>query len=117
MTNLSEIRLLRALIKNKAHWYIKVSCPDTEPFVSVAEKAKGYADKRLTNMLIFFLYRRFLKWDKDNWMVYFTSKVHQQKCYYQSFLSDLVWQLGYESLHGREKDLYAESVNLTIMFI
>jgi hypothetical protein len=117
MTNLSEIRLLRGLLKNKAHWYIKVSCPDIEPFLTISEKAKSNADKRLSDMLIFFLFRRFQKWDKENWMEFYNKRGFLQKCYYQSFLSDLAWQLGYESLSGRERELYAESINLTINFI
>jgi len=110
MTQKDEIRLLHKLISYRDHWYIYISAP--EVFWDIGEEAKEYADKKLSKIGIDNLYRKYLKWAKSD------KIISPDSDYYLSFLDDLVWALGRDSLKNpNERQYFEESINLKIHFI
>lgn len=109
MSIIEEIRQLLALLSHTNRWYIVVSHPDTQEFITLAEKVKERIDRRLSHISFFSLWRAFVLWRRS-------VGAHPPKDYYYSFLSSLSWDLGYKSLKGYERDLYSEVMNVKIKF-
>jgi hypothetical protein len=106
-----EIGHLYALLQNRDKWYIDFTCPDVELFQDIAEKAKENADAELSSMSADAIYARYVRWRGGDPYV--------GKCdhYFRAFINDMVWHLGLNSLRGRERDLYEESIGLNINFL
>lgn len=111
MTEKDEIRHLYNLLQYTSRWYVSPYSPDIIEFQDIVEKAKEWADYSLTKMTIGALWQRYRKWKKSD------KFMKPNDDYYESFLNDLVFQLGLSALDKNEKDLYEESCNLTIRFI
>lgn len=111
MSLYSEIGILRFILSRKSIWYIEVTCPDIELFQEIGERAKDYASKRLPKICTYFLYRRFMKWRKED------NFRDPNRGLYHAFLDSLAWELGLKALGGRDRDLYAECVNMTVKFM
>lgn len=108
---IEEIEYLHGLLKHRDRWYIDISCPDIPEFQDIAEKAKAHADKKLSDLGTYSIFRRFRKWEKED------KIIAPEDYYYLTFLDFLAWDLGRGALKGRELDLYEESINLTVKFI
>jgi hypothetical protein len=116
MTLYSEVKLLRASLKNIQHWYLDVSCPDEPIFLEIAEKAQKRAYKRLSKIPTLILFLRYKTWVKRYWVLYWKDYTRNPEKYYFRFLNDLAWSVGKTALRGQERDLYEESVNISIEF-
>lgn len=112
----SEIGHLWGLIQHRNKWYIDFTAPDDPDIQDVAEKAKENADAALSDISATALYGRYKRWVADLPPVKII-KGEQDEKYYDTFLSDVVYNLGLSSLRGKEKKLFYESVNLFIRFL
>lgn len=112
MTQREEIRHLRNLIvNNRNKWYIDIQAPDIEEMQEIAERAKEYADNKLSSISTQSLYNKYLKWIKSDRII------SPDEDYYHSFLNDLTWDLGLSVLRGTERQWYTESIILKLYFI
>jgi len=115
MKHKDEIRYVHTLLKHRDRWYIDVSAPDISMLQEIAEKAKTRADSVLSRATVADLWKAY-----NIWMASDRIKMRNEEegwDYYMEFLSDFVWQVGYNYLRGMEKDWYADSINLRVMFI
>lgn len=108
MTTKDEIRHLRGLLQHTDRWYIDYTCPDNEEIIYIAEKAKEYANEKLSYMGVNALLRHFRLW-----MVEHTPLPAN---YHIFFLNDLIWHLGLKACKGKEKCIYSDCVVLTFKF-
>jgi hypothetical protein len=111
MTQREEIGHLRGLLQHRNRWYIDVQSPDIEEMQEIGEKAKEYADNKLSTISTQGLYIKYQKWVKSD------KILSPEADYYHSFLNDLAWELGLSALKGQEREWYTESINLKIYFI
>ena len=106
-----ELKVWHNYLQNTGMWYVDTYAPDISEFQDIAEKAKTYANAKLSKMTTNDLYREYKKWvEKPK----FAPKTEDQ---YEEFFNDLVFELGLSALKGTEKDLYCESCNLTLRFM
>lgn len=108
MTTKDEIRHLRALLQHTTRWYIEYVCPDNEEIMYIAEKAKEYANEKLSYMSANALLRHFRLWEAQHTPL--------PEKYHIFFLNDLIWHLGLKACKGEEKTIYSECIVLTIKF-
>jgi len=108
----SEVRLLYDLLQHKDRWYIRVTYPVNDTFEAIAERAKDYANDILMEMSFKAFYERFKIWDADE-----SKIIKPDGDYYYEYLHELVWELGLEITIGMERDWYAESIDLQVIFI
>jgi hypothetical protein len=108
MTIKDEIRHLKALLQHTDRWYIEYNCPDNEEIIYIAEKAKEYANEKLSYMSISALYSRFRLWSAEYTIM--------PEDYHKLFLSDVIWDLGLSACKGKEKSIYAECIVLKLKF-
>lgn len=109
MTTKEEIRHLRGLLQHTDRWYIDCECPDNEYIMYIAEKAKEYANEKLSYMSTNALYRRFSLWAVEH-----TTLPPE---YHRAFLNDLTWDLGLKACKGLEKYIYKDCIILKLKFI
>ena len=108
MTTKDEIKHLRSMLQHIDKWYIDYSCPDNEDIMYIAEKAKEYANEKLSTMSVNALYSRFRLWSAQYTIL--------PEDYHKSFLNDVIWDLGLNACKGEEKSIYAECIVLTLKF-
>ena len=108
MTTKDEIRHLRALLQHTDRWYIEYVCPDNEGIMYIAEKAKEYANEKLSYMTVNALLRHFRLWEAQH-----TPLPNDYRIF---FLNDLIWHLGLNACKGEEKSIYSECIILTLKF-
>jgi hypothetical protein len=106
-----EMRHLHNLLKHRDKWYIDVQCLDVDVLTDIAESARENANYGLQKMSLGALYNRYLKWREED------KIMSPDADYYREFLNQVVWDLGLDSLRGRDKDMFCDSINLTINFI
>ena len=114
MSDRDAIKQLHNLLKNKGKWYLDPTSPDNPILIDVCEKAKTNADKRLSTMSFRSLLKRYEKWHKER---SFIELIGVEGDYFGAFLDEVVFDLGAESLKGKEKQWFTESCNLTLKFI
>ena len=112
MTDFKAICLLRSLLKQRNKWYIDPISPDIPELQDVVEKAKEYADKRLSNMWAITLYWHYTKWRKRTPVF-----LNKNKEYFNVFIDDLLFALGCKALVGVELIQFEDSCYLQINFI
>jgi len=108
-TEIRYLKLVFGLLKQKNRWYIDPE--GAECFADIVEKAKSYADKRLTKMNFITFLIRYWKWRRKDRIM------SPRETHYEAFLNDLVFELGLSALELSERDYYCESCNLTLRFI
>lgn len=106
-----EIRVWHNYLQHTGMWYIDPTAPDIEQFQEIIEKAKTYANFMLSKMTTNSLYREYKLWKEKPKLASPTED------HYESFLNDLVFELGLSALKGNDRDLYCESCNLTLRFM
>ena len=108
MTTKDEIGHLRALLQHTDRWYIEYDCPDNEEIMYIAEKAKEYANEKLSYMTANALLRHFRLWVEQYTVL--------PENYHTAFLNDLIWNLGLKACKGQEKAIYSECIVLKLKF-
>ena len=111
MTDKKTIKLIWERLQNKGSWYLDPSAPDIPEFIDIAEKAKTYADFKLTHISYRTLLKRYELWHESD------KILSPTKDYFDSFLDDLVFDLGSDVLYGEDKDRFYELCNLTIKWL
>jgi len=111
MSEKEEIQLWHAFLKNRGKWYLDIYAPDIPEFQDIAEKAKSHADRKLSRMAFSSFWSAYKKWKKSDKIMSLKDD------WYESFLNDLVCDLGLGALKGIEKDWYFESCYLKFMKI
>ena len=106
-----EIRHVRALLDHSDRWYIEPTAPDVSEIKEICEKARETAQERLRNISVGNLYQRYLLWEKSD-------KINEpSKSHYHSFLDDVVWNMGLESLRGMERTMFEENCILELRWL
>jgi hypothetical protein len=108
MTTKDEIRHLRELLQHTDRWYIEYDCPDNEDIMYISEKAKEYANEKLSYMSLNALYSRFRLWAAEYTIL--------PEDYHKSFLNDVIWDLGLNACKGSEKEIYKDCIVLKLKF-
>lgn len=112
MTERKEIKLLWDMLQNRGKWYIDPYAPDNPLCIDIAEKAKCYANDKLSNISFRTLYERYKRWGKRSDRI-----IWHEKDYFDIFLDDLIMDFGESVLKGNDKNIFLESCNLQIRWL
>jgi hypothetical protein len=107
----NDVRPLHELLKNRSKWYLDLYSPDEPRSIDIANEAKENADEALSRLTLDNLYQRYLKWRKSDPMV------SENEEYLHSFLSQVAFDLGYDSLSRHDKPIFEEMCYLTFKTI
>ena len=102
---------LHDLLQHTDRWYIEVESPDIPELEEISEKAKESADSALSSMSTFALYQRYKRWRASE------PFIGKGEDYFNAFLNQVVFDLGKNSLKGKERMLFEDSCNLSLKFI
>ena len=111
MTDKQAIKLIWERLQIRKSWYLDPYAPDIPELIDIVEKAKSHADFQLSHMSYRTLLKRYELWHESD------KILSPAKDYFDSFLSDLVFDLGAEALDELQKDSFYESCNLTIEWL
>lgn len=109
MSDQKAVRILHSALKHRDKWYIDLFAP--EGMEDYGEKAKLYADKKLSAMSSIQLWWAFRKWEKSD------AIMRPEEDYFIVFLNDLCFNLGKSALRGTDRLLFEDSCSLTVNFI
>lgn len=105
-----EIKHVRALLDHTDRWYVFQYAPEVDELKELAEKAREYAQEKLRKISTGNLYQRYLIWEKSD-------PIETGKGHYHSFLDDVVWNMGLESLRGTERNMFEENCVLEVKWL
>ena len=111
MSDYSALILIHDCLKHKNKWYIDPTCADQLDWMEICEKAKAYADKRLGSMTCLELWWRYYKYRKTDIIV------PPKESHFETFINQVLYDLGCSHLKGRERDVFADNCFLSIKFI
>jgi hypothetical protein len=106
MSDFKAIRLLKSLLKQRDMWFLDVLTP--KGFESLGQKAKGYADKRLSQLSLLFLWQRYKKWRESE------PIMRNSDDYFHAFLADIAFSLASDHLNS---EIFDKNCSFTFKFI
>lgn len=112
MTDNKIISIIHAALQNRDKWYLDHSISeDCTELQVIVEKAKEYADYKISELSVAALNSRYKRWRKEEPQILDGDK------YFTTFLSAVAFDLGANALDSQDKVLYWEGCNLHFNFL
>ena len=108
MSDFRAIRILQSLLKSKDKWYLELYVP--EGFELIGQKAKLYADKKLSKISLLSLWKRYKVWVK--------SDPQMRNCddYFHAFIAAVAFDFAMDVLNKEEKIYFDNTCYFTFKF-